>query len=101
MRHKLVLPLPRFVLHPITALAIAAIHVFLAAGHLPALAAGEIEWTHIWKGFGALLGAYVFAALASRRMPTRLHQGLPRVGGGMEYSERVPIPRRLRRLSPD
>jgi hypothetical protein len=25
-----------------------------------------VEWTHIWKGFGALAGAYVFAALASR-----------------------------------
>ena len=25
-----------------------------------------MEWTHIWKGLGALGGAYVFAALASR-----------------------------------
>jgi hypothetical protein len=27
---------------------------------------GPIQWTDIWKGFGALAGAYVFAALASR-----------------------------------
>jgi hypothetical protein len=25
-----------------------------------------LQWTHIWKGFGALAGAYIFAALASR-----------------------------------
>jgi len=31
------------------------------------LFAGDWQWTHIWKGFGALAGAYVFAALASRR----------------------------------
>ena len=30
------------------------------------LFAGDVQWTHIWKGFGALAGAYVFAALASR-----------------------------------
>jgi hypothetical protein len=28
--------------------------------------AGDVEWTHIWKGFGAVAAAYVFAALASR-----------------------------------
>ena len=27
-----------------------------------------MKWTHVWKGFGALAGAYVFAALASRRL---------------------------------
>jgi hypothetical protein len=62
------LPLPAFVLHPLTALVVACVHVYLAAGHLVELIAGNIEWTHVWKGFGALAGAYVFAALASRRM---------------------------------
>jgi hypothetical protein len=67
MRFELVLPLPRFVLHPITAVVIAAVHVYpLAFGHLWQLFGGDIQWTHIWKGFGALGGAYVFAALASR-----------------------------------
>jgi hypothetical protein len=66
VRSGFVLPLPRFVLHPLTALAIAALHVYLAAGHLAELAADDVEWTHFWKGFGALAGAYVFAALASR-----------------------------------
>jgi len=29
---------------------------------------GEGTWTDIWKGFGALIAAYVFAALASRAL---------------------------------
>ena len=63
---RFVLPLPGFVLHPLTAVVIAAVHIYLAAGHLTELTAGNMEWTHVWKGFGALAGAYVFAALASR-----------------------------------
>jgi hypothetical protein len=39
-------------------------HVYLAAGHLLKLIGGEVTWTNVWKGFGALAGAYVFAALA-------------------------------------
>jgi hypothetical protein len=66
MRFGVVLPLPRFVLHPVTAVVIAAVHVYLGAGHLSHLFGGDVQWTHIWKGFGALGGAYVFAALASR-----------------------------------
>jgi hypothetical protein len=75
MRFKFVLPLPRFVFHPLTALVIAAIHVYLAYTHIAALTAGQVEWVHIWKGFGALFGAYVFAALASRRIPMLHHFG--------------------------
>jgi hypothetical protein len=71
MNSRVVLPLPRFAFSPLTLLAIAAIHVYLSVGHLLHLVAGEIEWTHIWKGFGALIGAYVFAALASRRFAMR------------------------------
>jgi hypothetical protein len=41
------LPLPRFVLHPLTAMSIAVVHVYLAAG--------QMEWTHIWKGTGAFI----------------------------------------------
>jgi hypothetical protein len=63
---RFVLPLPGFVLHPSTAVVIAAVHVYLAAGHLSQLIGGDVQWTHFWKGFGALAGAYVFAALASR-----------------------------------
>ena len=59
------LPLPAFVLHPLTAVGIAVMHVYLAAEHLLKLIGGEVTWTNIWKGFGALAGAYVFAALAS------------------------------------
>jgi len=54
------------VLQPFTAVVVAAVHVYLAAGHLWPLFGGDVQWTHIWKGFGALGGAYVFAALASR-----------------------------------
>jgi hypothetical protein len=68
-RAGFVLPLPRFVLHPLAAVAVGTVHVYLAAGHLAELAADNVEWTHLWKGFGALAGAYVFVALASRRMP--------------------------------
>jgi hypothetical protein len=82
MRSKFVLPLPRFVFHPLTAAAIAAIHVYLAYGHLSALTTGEVMWIHIWKGFGALFGAYVFAALASRRMPAWMQHARPEFNSG-------------------
>jgi hypothetical protein len=61
-----VLPLPGFVLHRYTAIVIAVVHVYLSIGHLSKLFGGDLQWTHIWKGFGALAGAYIFAALASR-----------------------------------
>jgi len=64
---RFALPLPRFVLHPLTSWIIAAVHVYLAYGHLAKLIRGDMEWVHIWKGVGALFGAYVFIALASRR----------------------------------
>ena len=66
MSLRTALPLPAFVLHPFTASGIAVVHVYLAAGHLLKLFGGEVQWTHFWKGFGALAAAYVFAALASR-----------------------------------
>jgi hypothetical protein len=66
MLSRTVLPLPAFVLHPLTAVVIAAVHVYLAFGHLSQLFGGDMQWTHIWKGFGSLGGAYVFVALASR-----------------------------------
>ena len=66
MLFGIVLPLPRFLVHPVTAAVVAAVHVYLAAGHLWSLFGGEVQWTHIWKGFGALGGAYMFAALGSR-----------------------------------
>jgi hypothetical protein len=74
VRSHFVLPLPAFVQHPLTALFLGAVHVYLAAGHLGELAANNLEWTHLWKGFGALAGAYVFAALASRGLAR--HEGL-------------------------
>jgi len=61
-----VLPLPGWVMHPYTALVIAAVHVYLSYGHLSNLFGGDLQWTHFWKGFGSLGGAYVFAALATR-----------------------------------
>jgi hypothetical protein len=67
MRFSGVLPLPRFVQRPVTALTVALVHVYLAAGHLlKVFGGGGVYWTDVWKGFGALAGAYVFAALASR-----------------------------------
>jgi hypothetical protein len=75
------------VLHPLTAVIIGAVHVYLAAGHLSKLFSGEVTWTNIWKGFGALGGAYVFAALASRGFARREERRLdlnPRDGGALE-----------------
>src|SRR5262249_5718153 len=66
MASRFVLPLPGFVLHPLISVVVCVVHIYLAIGHLGPLAAGDVQWTHIWKGFGALAGAYVFAALASR-----------------------------------
>jgi len=81
-----VLPLPRFVLQPSTALVVAAVHVYLASGHLWSLFGGEVQWTHIWKGFGALAGAYVFAALASRGLARRSETENIHAGAGVhEY----------------
>jgi len=71
MSFRNALPLPAFVLHPLTALVIACLHVYLAVEHLSKLFGGEITWTNLWKGFGALAGVYVFAALASRRLAQR------------------------------
>ena len=70
-KSRWVLPLPGFVLKPLTALIISLVHVYLAAGHLYRLFSGEVSWENIWKGFGALAGAYVFAALASRKFDQR------------------------------
>jgi hypothetical protein len=68
---RTVIPLPAFLLHPLTAVVVAVVHVYLAFGHLSELLGGDIQWTHIWKGFGALGGAYIFAALASRALVRR------------------------------
>jgi len=56
IRWGFLLPLPGFVLHPLTAVVVAIVHVYLALGHLSHLFGGEVQWTHIWKGFGALGG---------------------------------------------
>ena len=71
MVSRFVLPLPGFVLHPLTSVVICVVHIYLAIGHLGPLAAGDLQWTHIWKGFGALAGAYVFLALASRGLASQ------------------------------
>jgi hypothetical protein len=89
MRPKFVLPLPRFVLHPLTAAAIAVIHGYLAYGHITKLVTGPVEWEHIWKGFGALFGAYVFAALASRRVPARMEDAFIGATRGIDSSRRT------------
>ena len=66
MSSRFVLPLPSVVLHPLTAVAIAILHIYLSIEHLSKVFRGAGVWTDVWKGFGALMGAYIFAALASR-----------------------------------
>jgi len=63
---RFVLPLPGWVLHPFTAVIIAGVHVYLSIEHLSNLVRDPVQWTDLWKGFGSLGGAYVFAALATR-----------------------------------
>ena len=77
---RFVLPLPSFVLHPYTAVIIAIVHIYLSVGHLSELFRGDVQWTHFWKGFGSLGGAYVFAALATRGF-ARYKSELPSLGG--------------------
>jgi hypothetical protein len=43
MRSNTLLPLPRWVLHPYTALVLAGVHLYLAGGHLLPLFDGEIQ----------------------------------------------------------
>jgi hypothetical protein len=77
------LPLPRFVLHPLTAMAIAV---------TPRLSGRRsCGVTHIWKGTGALFGAYVFAALASRRAAKPLRRTIVKECD-VENSDRVSVP---------
>jgi hypothetical protein len=68
MASNLALPLPRFVFRPLTAAVVAVVHVYLSVTHLSPLFGGDVQWEHIWKGSGALAGAYVFAALASNKL---------------------------------
>jgi len=89
MQMKFVLPLPSFVRHPVTSGTIAAVHVYLAYGHLSKLVGGETQWVHIWKGFGALFGAYVFTALASRRPTESPERTVPKEND-TKNSNRVP-----------
>jgi len=57
------LPLPRFVRSPIFFLGLAALHLYLAGGHILALLGSAVTWTDLWKGLGATAGAYYFIAL--------------------------------------
>src|SRR5262245_15294889 len=45
MAFRFVLPLPGFVLHPLTSVVVCVVHIYLAVGHLGPLAAGDIQWT--------------------------------------------------------
>ena len=65
--------------------------------------AGDVQWTHIWKGFGALAGAYIFAALASRGFAQHEnHRGLTSLlrssGDGRldHYEQEAPLEARAR-----
>jgi hypothetical protein len=89
---RFVLPLPGFVMQPYTVIIIAIVHIYLSVGHLSKLFGGDVQWTHFWKGFGALGGAYVFLALASRGLASqegrhiRAGSAWPRQGKSAEPS---------------
>jgi len=65
------LPLPRFATRPWFFVFLALLHIYMGGGHVLQLAQLPISWTDIWKGFGAIFGAYYFIALAARRRQTR------------------------------
>jgi len=77
------LPLPGFVVHPVTSVSLGLVHAYLGVGHLSELFGGEVQWTHIWKGFGAIAGAYIFAALASRGIAQQRDRRSRMPGAGM------------------
>lgn len=94
---RFVLPLPSFVLHRYTAVVIAVVHIYLSIGHLSKLLGGDVQWTHFWKGFGSLGGAYVFAALASRgfaRYKSQLGNQIEGRTSGL-CSDQLPVQRRF------
>jgi len=96
MQLRIVLPLPRFVLHPLMSGTIAVVHVYLSYGHLAKLIGGEAQWVHIWKGFGALFGAYVFTALASRRSTNSPGETIPIENDNEDSSTFQMSPRSIR-----
>lgn len=64
------LPLPNFARSRWLFVGLAAVHFWLGGGHLLALVRPEWTLTDVWKGVGAVAGAYYFLALASRGAPT-------------------------------
>jgi hypothetical protein len=48
--------------------------LYLGGGHLWELALGDLAWTHIWKGGGAVAGCYWFLALATAGRTKRTHE---------------------------
>ena len=60
------LPLPHFATRRWFFVCLAFLHVYMGGGHLLHLAQHPLSWTDTWKGFGAILGAYYFIALAFR-----------------------------------
>jgi hypothetical protein len=58
---------PATVRHPTLVFTLLAVlHVYIGGGHLLHLVQHPISWTDIWKGFGAIFGAYYFIVLAVR-----------------------------------
>jgi hypothetical protein len=65
------LPLPRFATRSWFFGFLSLLHVYMGGGHLVHLVQHPISWTDVWKGFGAIFGAYYFLALAVRQRRRR------------------------------
>jgi hypothetical protein len=59
--------LPRFATRPWFFVFLALLHVYMGGGHVVQLLQYPASRTDVWKGFGAIFGAYYFIALAARR----------------------------------
>lgn len=64
------LPLPRIASHPLVFVGLAGLHVYLGSGHVLAFIEPTCTLTDVWKGLGAMAGAYYFLALASQVKPS-------------------------------
>ncbi len=64
------LPLPRFATRSWFLVFLAFLHVYMGSGHVLSVFENPISWTDTWKGFGAILGAYYFIAIAARARAT-------------------------------
>jgi len=93
VKWRTALPLPAFVLNPITTLIVAVVRIDLSCGHLAKLFGGDVQWTHLFK-----LHHCQFAV--SARGGSAMQSALMAAGNDNECENRHPLGNRgSRRLA--